>query len=190
MLSRPEAGEPTGTKGRLGGFLPRRTQTRPGRAAAFRLEVPPERTRTLRRKERSALAVCPRSRAPRRIENAPPDLSGRDSAVPLRGRIWPTVRQRAAWTGRRLLTSGSGTAVLDAVRAHAFIAREGESGAERLRGGGWKNRPPCGRSRGLDTAIGVVRLHHSRRVRPVEERAARVRNGTRENRSHEQPTTS
>lgn len=190
MLSRPEAGEPTGTKGRLGGFLPRRTQTRPGRAAAFRLEVPPERTRTLRRKEGSAVAVCPRSRAPRRIENAPTGLSDATRPCHCVGESGRRFGNVAARTVRRLLTSGSGTTGLVAVRAHAFIDREGESGSERLRSGGWTNRPPCGRSRGLDTAIGVVRLHHSRRVRPVEERAARVRNGKRENRSHEQSTTS
>lgn len=41
---------------------------------------------------------------------------------------------------RSLLTTGSGTTVLAAVRAHAFNAREGDSGSERLRGGDWINR--------------------------------------------------
>lgn len=80
MLSRTEAEEPTGTKGRLGGFLPRRTQTRPGRVAAFRLEVPPERAKTLRRKERSFFGGMPAITLTRRVGNAPADLGGRDSA--------------------------------------------------------------------------------------------------------------
>lgn len=63
MLSRPEAGEPTGARGRLGGFLPRRTQTRPGRVAARRWEVPPERAKTIRKKERSAIAELPAKNA-------------------------------------------------------------------------------------------------------------------------------
>ena len=63
MLSRPEAGVPTGARGRLGGFLPRRTQTRPGRVAARRWEVPPERAKTIRKKERSALAELPAKNA-------------------------------------------------------------------------------------------------------------------------------
>ena len=50
MLSRKRAGVPTGARGRLGGFLPRRTQTRPDRAAAARWEVPPGRARTSRQK--------------------------------------------------------------------------------------------------------------------------------------------
>src|SRR5699024_1591723 len=89
-----------------------------------------------------------------------------------------------------LITTGSGTPVCVVERAHAFVTREVESGSERWSADGWLNRLSCGRSLGLDTAIGVVRLHHSRRVRPVEERAARARNGTRENHSHEQSTTS
>ncbi len=43
MLSRPKAGVPAGTRGRLGGFLSRGNQTFPVRAAAARLEGPPER---------------------------------------------------------------------------------------------------------------------------------------------------
>ena len=50
MLSRHEAGVPTGARGRLGGFLSRRTQTCPDRIAARRGEVPPERARTIRQK--------------------------------------------------------------------------------------------------------------------------------------------
>jgi len=41
-----------------------------------------------------------------------------------------------------LITTGGGTTVLAAVRAHAFVTREAESGSERLRGGGWRNRLP------------------------------------------------
>jgi hypothetical protein len=50
LLSRHEAGVPTGARGRLGGFLSRRTQTCSDRIAARRWEVPPERARTIRQK--------------------------------------------------------------------------------------------------------------------------------------------
>ena len=50
MLSRPKAEVPAGTRGRLGGFLSRRTRMPPVRAAADRREVPPERARTNREK--------------------------------------------------------------------------------------------------------------------------------------------
>jgi hypothetical protein len=50
LLSRPKAGVPAGARGRLGGFLSRRTRTLPVRVAADRLEGPPERAKTLRKK--------------------------------------------------------------------------------------------------------------------------------------------
>ena len=59
MLSRPAAEVPAAAKGRLGGFLSRRTQTSPARAAALRLEGPPERARMLLLKGTFRAAVCP-----------------------------------------------------------------------------------------------------------------------------------
>jgi len=50
LLSRQKAGVPTGTRGRLGGFLLRRNQTDPGREAGNRPEGPPERANPIRKK--------------------------------------------------------------------------------------------------------------------------------------------
>lgn len=89
----PQGGGADQNEGSVGGIPFKEDQNESVRAAAFRVEVPPERARTLRKKKRSALAVCPRSLASRRIRNSPADLSGRDSPVPLNGRTKPMVRQ-------------------------------------------------------------------------------------------------
>ena len=72
MLSRRRAGEPTGTRGRLGGFLPRRTQTRPaaGRRSGGR-GCQREQKRS-GKKERSAVADMPEEREPLAASNGPP----------------------------------------------------------------------------------------------------------------------
>jgi len=50
LLPRPEAEVPSGTRGRLGGFLSRRTRTLPVRVAAAQMEGPPEEAKPLREK--------------------------------------------------------------------------------------------------------------------------------------------
>lgn len=189
MLSRPEAGGADWNEGTVGGIPSKEDPNAPRPRSGVPVGGAARESKNAPEKGTFRLGGMPAITRTRRLKNAPADLSGRDAGGSACGRIGPMVRQRVAWTGRRL-PRPTGGRPCSSMCAHALVTRERKSGSERLRAGGWRNRPPCGRSRGLDTAIGVVRLHHSRRVRPVEERAAQVRNGTRENRSHEQSTTS
>ncbi|SUS07248.1 hypothetical protein DF3PB_40045 [uncultured Defluviicoccus sp.] len=61
----PKAGVPAGTRGRLGGFLSRRTRTLPVRAAAARLEGPPETEITIPKKRTCRLGGVARKNADR-----------------------------------------------------------------------------------------------------------------------------
>ena len=71
MLSRRRAGVTAGTKGRLGGFLSRRTRTLPVRAAANRPGGPLERAITIREKRTFRRGgIARRTRTARSIERA------------------------------------------------------------------------------------------------------------------------
>jgi hypothetical protein len=163
LLSRPEAGVPTGARGRLGGFLSRRTQTRPDRATARRWEVPPERARTIRKKERSAMAELPSKDAAHRgiergsrsgnrmcsprIGRGPAGRTAARNSVPLRAyEAMPVTTPRVAMTCR------------PANRPHGIfrLAELKARSSERDRLDGGRCRPDRGRRRLLEWLRNLV----------------------------------
>ncbi len=123
MLSRRKAGVPAGTRGRLGGFLSRRTRTFPVRAAAARLEGPPERAKTIPEKR-----TCRRGGVGRK--NADRSQPRPHAALPVCAAPPPAVMTSA-----------------DADEPHVHLASCDGSSPERPRDKGGRSRPPWVRKR-------------------------------------------
>lgn len=148
MLSRRRAGVPAGTKGRLGGFLPRRTQTLPVRAAAARPEGPPERARMLREKRTFRPSGIARKNAKRPQGRDAGPAGGEDgsctaSCVGLGKRSWlkffpATGRTTPVFTTRFGMTAARIRADL---HVHRRERNQNDSLANALASGGW-HRPP------------------------------------------------
>ena len=156
MLSRPKAGVPAGTRGRLGGFLSRRTRTLPVRVAADRLEGPPERAKTLRKKGTVRLSGLAGQNADR------PELRTHGLALP-ENDAFPAVvcrdGERSRWTfgatlpgyGRHRDATPQGGMIFRTERADQHVhhgSRKGKPLRKRIRlAGGRAIRLPCVRRR-------------------------------------------
>jgi hypothetical protein len=91
LLSRSKAGVPAGTKGRLGGFLSRRARTLPVRAAAARLEGPPERAETIPKKGTYRLGGVARKNADHTKQIAQALLPSESVALGAGAALWVVV---------------------------------------------------------------------------------------------------
>jgi hypothetical protein len=151
LLSRRRAGVPAGTRGRLGGFLSRRTRTLPVRAAAARLEGPPERAKTIRDKRTCRRGGVARKNADR--PQARPHAALPGCAVPPSDhRLGERSRRNSATvssgSGRcRVTPPLAGMTSAEADEPHSERASHSGSPPERPRDEGGRGRPPWVRQR-------------------------------------------
>lgn len=126
MLSRPKAEVPSGTRGRLGGFLSRRTRTLPVRVAAAQTEGPPERAKALREKRTFRPSGLARQNAKRPQTRDAGPLAGKDGGSDATGF---GLGQRSRWKivtelGRMTPVFTTRFGVTARIRAESHVHRD------------------------------------------------------------------